>query len=151
VNRHVAIALAALLGLPAGCGGDGDDGDLTVTLDEWSLEADPLVTDSGTISMAIDNVGDLDHELLLIALPESGELPTLPTGEVDLSAVAPVDTLDAFGPGRFEAEFLRVLPGDYVLLCNLVRDGVSHYAKGMTARLEVEAGRRDQPVTTTAG
>ena len=153
MTRRVALAELALLGPVGGCGGGGDDGDVTVTLDEWSLEAEPLVTDSGTIEMAIDNDGELDHELLLVALPASGEIPTLPTGEADLTAATPVDTLDAFGPGRFEAEFLRVLPGDYMLLCNLVSDGQAHYAKGMSTRIEVSPTEHDQPATTptTAG
>jgi hypothetical protein len=151
VSRRVALAAVALLGPLAGCGGGSSD-DVNVTIGEWTLDADPLVTDSGTISMAIDSTGELEHELVLVAKPDAGPLPTLPTGEVDLAAAPAVDRVDAFAPGHFEASFLRVLPGDYILLCNLVTDGVAHYAKGMAVDIEVSSTARDEPVTTsTAG
>ena len=140
------MALVALLPL-TGCGGS-DEADLAVTITEWSIEVEPAATDSGTISMEIDNAGEQRHELVLVVAPDSGALPTLSTAEADLTATVPVDQLEAFEPGRFEASFLRVLPGDYIVLCNLVTEGESHYAKGMAARIEVEATERDQPVTT---
>lgn len=144
-TRRLLACLAATgaAALGAGCG--SDSADLDVTVAEWSLDTAPARTSSGTISMNVDNDGGVDHELVLVPAPADGALPTLPTGAVDLEQVPSVDRLDAFGPGRFEASFLRILPGDYILFCNLVTDGVAHYAKGVWTEIAVEATERDRP------
>ena len=152
--RRFAGSLVALTSVAVAAGGCGseDAADVAVTVDEWSIEATPTSTEGGTITLDVDHEGTTDHELVLVAVPADGDgsLPTLPSGELDLSALPPVDRIPAFGEGRFEASFLRVLPGRYVLVCNLVgEDGRSHYAAGMAAALEVSADDRDEPVVTT--
>ncbi len=142
-KRLAGVAVVVAACVLAGCGSDGND--LTITVDEWSLRAEPGVTDSGTVSMNVDNLGQTDHQLVLAAAPEKGALATLPSGAVDLAKSAAVDQLDSFGPGRFEASFIRILPGKYVLFCNLVTGGVAHYARGMSTMLEIEATKSDEP------
>lgn len=141
----LAVAVAAIAALPA-CGESHED--LAVTVREWSLDVRPATTDSGTITLAVDNAGTLEHELLLVPLAGNGTVPTKPNGEADLTTAVPADKLEPFGPGRFKASFIRILPGDYVMLCNLVSDGVSHYAKGLSARLKVTPTKRDRTTTS---
>ncbi len=130
-----ALVLVILL---AACGSTGEGGDVDVTLDEYSVVTDVDSLPEGPIKFDIKNVGERDHELLIVRsdIP-GGELPTEDDGSVDEGA-AGVDVkhdIDEIDEGDETIRSFSLDPGNYVLLCNIVEDidgtETSHYAKGM--------------------
>jgi hypothetical protein len=81
-----------------------------------------------------------NHELNVVRtdLP-GGELPTLPDGSFDEAGegVEVVGQVAELAPGTSGSVTADLTPGHYVLLCNVVIEGLSHYAQGMFVDVEV--------------
>jgi hypothetical protein len=127
----------------AGCEPVGDsssaDTAVEVTLDEFSVTSSPGAVDAGTIEFELDNEGDFDHEFLVVRGPSPDSLPTNDDGAVDEDALgggALIGEVEAFPPGGCEGTF-ALQPGSYVLLCNRVVDGTSHFQRGMATTFTV--------------
>jgi uncharacterized cupredoxin-like copper-binding protein len=137
----LAAGIAAALVLAA-CGGGSDGaqmpaaGDVSVTLKEWSLTADPGSVAAGSVTFAATNDGSLQHELVVLktdlaagALPVSG-------GSVDEAAAGDViGEVPAFSAGATESLTLELEPGAYVLFCNIG----GHYQQGVRSAFTVTA------------
>jgi hypothetical protein len=118
--------------------------ELTVALDEWSIEAASESAPAGATTIVADNVGEEPHEIVVVRGDDPGALPTDEAGALDEDALSDgallgeIEPFDAGTkcPGNFELE-----AGSYVLLCNIVEeeDGQteSHLAEGMVTTLTV--------------
>lgn len=135
---------------------------LEVSFDEWSVETagDPI--EAGPVTVAVENRGAVDHELLILKtnLP-AGELPQGISGPNpklagDLVLGRPhqhVSTNDSYAvldrapdrntrdhiqPGERIAVEVELTPGDYALYCNLP----GHYNRGQFTSLTATAPTR---------
>lgn len=143
------VAIAAIGSVLLACGGGGGT-DVVLTVDEHSIRMDPSETGSGRITFSLDNVGRQEHEVLVVEADDPGALPLLPDGSVDIEAATVVDQLEAVPPGHYEATFLAVPAGEYLLICNIVdtrADGVavSHFQMGMRLPIRVIQSEEDAP------
>lgn len=131
-----------------------------VDFDEWGLESDVAEVEAGKLTFVVNNVGKVDHELLVIKtdlpadeLPQgiSGPNPKF-IGKLVLgkphqhistndsyalvNREPDANTKDHILPGDTEAfDVDDVKPGNYVLYCNLP----GHYNRGQYASLKVTA------------
>ncbi|HEY5625723.1 MAG TPA: hypothetical protein VIT93_04475 [Dehalococcoidia bacterium] len=138
-----ALLLVILL---AACGSTGEGGDLKVTLDEWSVVTDVDTLPEGPIKFDVKNEGDEDHELLVVRTDIPGaELPTKDDGRFDDDAggVDVKHDVDDVESGDETSRSYTLDPGNYVLLCNIVKDiegtETSHFAQGMWTEFTITA------------
>ena len=115
------------------------DTDAAIELIEFSVG--PLRTSAlpGTVTFHVRNVGEITHQFLVIRtdLPHA-QLPRLEDGSgADESQLDIVGRIDEIEPGDEEQTTIDVESGNYVLICNLASDGVSHYLSGMYDRFTV--------------
>lgn len=125
--RRLAAPLA-VVALLAGCGGDDDEEPgRTVTVPageavdvvarEYSFDPETIVVEGGgTLTIRLDNAGDLAHNLRLRR--DGEEVGGTPT----------------FEGGRTESGSVQVEPGTYEMLCTVG----DHAELGMTGELEVK-------------
>lgn len=138
VTRRLALVfavVAAAAGL-VGCGNPNPTAEIRLELDEFSLRLSPRASDEGMVKMFVDNVGELEHGLVFVQARSVEELPLAPDGSVDLAKVQVADQLKPVEPGKYRIA-PDLFPGSLVVLCNLVTDGVSHFQRGMAAKLQV--------------
>ncbi len=136
----VATALPILL-LTA-CGDEAKKSTVEVTLSEWQVAADPDSVPEGDVTFNVDNEGDETHELLVVRTDfDPAELPTKDNGSVDEGAdgIDVVGETDDIDSGDDDSRIFELDAGNYVLMCNLVEDGESHYQMGMHTSFEVTA------------
>jgi uncharacterized cupredoxin-like copper-binding protein len=136
------LALALTATSVVGCGDDDDDdnggGTVDVTLDEFKITASPKSVSAGTIEFVVENVGDEEHEFLVIQTDlDEDDLPLADAGGVDEEGkdIKVLDEIEDIEPGATKNLTIDLDSGSYVLICNMVEeeDGgvVSHYVLGM--------------------
>ena len=120
----------------------GTDSTVKVTLSEWDVVAEPDSVPEGDVTFDVDNDGEETHELVVVKTDlEAGDLPAEDDGSVDEGA----DGIDVIGETNeidsadSDSRVFNLDAGKYVLLCNLVEDGESHFQKGMRTAFEVTA------------
>ena len=122
---------------PSGCEPStprGGEEAATVELDEWSVAPTPPNVRDGKVAFAVTNKGSQRHELLVVATPSPSGLPTMADGSVDEARLARGDVIGrvaAVPPGGACNATFELPAASYALICNLVGDGGSHYARGM--------------------
>ena len=107
------------------------------------LSADQATVAHGTVSFLVTNGGTVNHEMVILPLPDSQGVGTRPIG-----GDAKIDEAGSLGeasnsngkgagkgvvPGASSWMTVTVPPGQYELVCNLA----SHYSAGMYTRLTV--------------
>ena len=159
--RRLLLALVlAVVAVPA-CGGDdgseesaaegaacepvGDGGgtEVVVTLDEFSVAAEPASVAAGAVTFDVRNDGEEPHELVVVRAASTSEL-TVVEGRVDedaLPAGAFIGEVEAFAAGETCEGTFDLAAGTYVLFCNIAEteDGhlESHFEEGMATTFEV--------------
>jgi hypothetical protein len=135
-------AISALL-LTA-CSDNDGGGELTVTLDEWSIAVDKESLPEGPIELTIKNEGEREHDLVIVRTDIApDELPTETDGSVDLGApdVEEVHSIEDIEDGDETGRTYDLDPGNYVFIDNRVEDvdgeEVAYYEQGMRAAFEV--------------
>jgi hypothetical protein len=119
---------------------DGTDEDATsevhLTLDEYSIAAEESSADAGVVRIEATNVGDIDHEVVILTgTPEDVTLTD--EGEVDETNL--VGEIEAFAKGTECQGSFDLAAGEYTLLCALIEEsGDSHYEHGMVTGLTVK-------------
>jgi plastocyanin len=128
MKKHLAIAATGLL-LASACSDSSDSkADLTVRVSEWIFEPSAKTVKSGDVTIAVNNVGTKEHELVVIKGSDPAAFEADKRGEVE-GVLAASD----------KSATLALEPGNYVIFCNLVdADGTSHFAKGMVSTLTVD-------------
>ena len=143
----VLTALTALLvvGCNGGNGnGSGSNGDVgsggtvvNVVLDEWFLEADKTTVPAGDVTFNVENIGAVEHELVILRtdLPADSLImksPELTLGqgtEADEEASGTLvgripaedpntELQEILFPRESESATFNMTPGHYVLICN---------------------------------
>lgn len=125
------------------------DTDATIVLKEFAIDPERTSAKPGTITFQVHNEGELTHEFLVIRtdLPHA-QLPRLDDGlGADESQLDIVGRIDEVAPGDDDEATLTLDSGNYVLICNLHTDSVSHYLSGMYDRFTVsdDAAPPDAP------
>lgn len=146
-----ALAAALMLAI-AGCGGDDDKTDATTAAPATTAET---TSDAGTIKVEASemkfvlssdtapagkvtfdatNVGNVDHEMVVIKTDTpAGELP-VENGEVDESGSVGEIGPEDLTPGASKSLALDLTAGHYALICALP----GHYQAGMHADFTAE-------------
>jgi hypothetical protein len=148
----IVLALALAACGASGGGGESPEGTVSVpggtpvnvTLSEYSIETDIANAPAGDITFHVTNEGPNEVHQFLIILADDLEpdaLPTLEDGSVDTESGEGVDEIqiiEAIAVGETKDLAISLQIGDYVLICNIVEDGESHYLEGMRAPFRVE-------------
>jgi uncharacterized cupredoxin-like copper-binding protein len=136
-----AFTLAVVLGLVglSGCSGDSSSAaGLTVTVDDYTIEAVPPSVASGDVKVSVVNAGDTTHEVVAFRtdLPETDLPMNADNTRIDESGagITHIDPeAEGVEPGQDTTVTMALTPGRYVFVCNLPL----HYGKGMHAVVNV--------------
>jgi hypothetical protein len=155
----LVLLLAVLLVLACGDDDDDDDDEATeppanggeatevdITLQEFSVLADPESGPAGAFTFNIENTGPDDpHEFVVFKTDlEPDALPTLDDGSVDEEGegLELIDEVEEIPVDGTETLDLDLEAGDYALVCNIVEEEggeiESHYQEGMRRSFSVE-------------
>lgn len=116
-----------------------------IGLTEWAVSVVPSKAKAGDIKFEVKNTGTETHEFVVIATDlELTKLPLGADGSVDEEAqgIKVVDEIEDVEAGTNRSLNVKLDPGNYVLICNVVEtkeDGTKemHYQMGMRAPFEV--------------
>jgi uncharacterized cupredoxin-like copper-binding protein len=118
--------------------GGNAQSEVTVTLVEYQMKPNVTSVPAGSVTFNGKNIGGAEHSLAVIRTDLAPEaLPTKADGSVDESGtgVTLVDQVTGIKPQQQKSLTVKLQPGNYVLICNLVPTAngqtISHYAKGM--------------------
>ena len=109
---------------------------VAVSLSEYTVIPTPSSAFAGTISFDVTNYGTVEHEFLVVRTDLApGSLPTNAdlSYEEDGPGTTLVDEIPGIPVGQSASLVLDLPAGHYVLLCNEVVGGMSHYHMGMHA------------------
>lgn len=110
---------------------------LTVTLDEMSFGHSPNAP-RGRVRMRMENVGRIDHRLVLAPLPEDFPPITQQLSGEERRPITPIAGIPDRAPGETGQFAVDLVPGRYALICFYVDpDGKSHADKGMASEFRV--------------
>ena len=148
-----ALTLAVLVAFRGG--GDGAKAapsaqatTVQVTLQQYSVTANPSSAPAGGIDFVASNAGSINHELVIIRtdLAPAG-LPVV-GGQVDENGadVQVVDEIPPFAPGTQQTASVNLASGAYVLICNVP----SHYQLGMRTGFTVTDATATATSTATS-
>ncbi len=118
---------------------DDDEGDETtvrVVLTEWAVEPSAASVPAGDVTFEVVNAGTMDHNFVLIKTDLALDQLNLTGDGTQVDEEGSGDVIvstDAFGPGEPDPETHDLVPGHYVMLCNVA----GHYELGMRADFEV--------------
>ena len=108
-----------------------------------ALSADRASVPNGTVSFLVTNVGSINHEMVVLPLPDPQAVGTRQVGgdaKIDeagsLGEASKTDDKGAgqgVAPGTSSWMTITLAPGPYELVCNLP----GHYADGMYTQLTV--------------
>lgn len=107
-----------------------------MTLDEYSVRAEPGTVPAGQTAFEIRNTGSIEHDFIVLETElEFDELP-LEEGQVDLesSEIDELEHIHAIDPGERASGEVALASGTYLLICNVP----GHYQTGMRTPFEVE-------------
>jgi uncharacterized cupredoxin-like copper-binding protein len=109
---------------------------LEVKMAMLKIEATPQVVAAGTVTFKVKNSsGAMIHEMVVARVADPESLPTYDkaTGRVDEEAVASLGEVPELEPGMSGSLSLELVPGTYILFCNLP----GHYMAGMWSLIDV--------------
>lgn len=117
-------------------------GELHLTLDEWSIEADADTVEAGVVKFEATNEGEDDHEVVIVQGATPDEL-TITEDGLDESALPEgaevLGELEGFPGGESCEGSFELEAGDYSLVCNIVEEAENeaHAHEGMVRALTV--------------
>ena len=106
-------------------------GDVSVDLDEYTLEVDPASAEPGRVRFEAGNVGKIEHELAVLRTALAADDLPVKDGEVQTSTegLALAGKTGRIRSGQSVTLGVTLRPGAYVLICNVP----AHYQSGMRA------------------
>jgi hypothetical protein len=117
-----------------------------VRMDEFSFELDRTKVTSGDFAFAAENIGEQNHEIVLMKVPQGFSLNTLLQSDPNGPPPAGVEPIGFAGPYEAGEEGNMVMTeklpaGSYMLVCFLPDEadpqGTPHYVKGMAVQFDV--------------
>jgi uncharacterized cupredoxin-like copper-binding protein len=142
VRRLIKASVMGLGLVAAGCGGGGEDVD--ITLQEFAIGAVPSSVPAGSVTFNIENKGPDDtHEFVVIRTDlDPTALPTEENGSVSETGegMEVVDEVEEIPVGDTPTLTIDDLTaGSYVLICNIYDEAEkeSHYQEGMRTAFTV--------------
>ena len=106
---------------------------LTARLSEDVIELSSGTVAAGTVTITAENVGTMEHELLVVRSDAPLDGLDVVDERVPEDAIDMVDEISEFEAGSTETKYFDLTAGRYLLICNLP----GHYAAGMRAELIV--------------
>ena len=131
-------------GAPSGSPNASELGEhlVLVTVRDFAIDPESTSAPAGEVTFDVYNpTQEHQHEFVVIRTDLAPDaLPTTGDGSVDESGdgIEVVDELEAISGGDSKQLTVDLEPGSYVLICNLVKDGTSHYQEGMRTAFTVE-------------
>jgi uncharacterized cupredoxin-like copper-binding protein len=113
--------------------------DIKGTLEEWKITVSPSTGAAGEVTFTIDNIGEKDHELVVVKTDLAPDkLPTVADG-VEAGTVdeegAGIEAIgekeDILAGTDNNVLTLTLTAGKYVVFCNVHDEDLVHYQKGM--------------------
>jgi uncharacterized cupredoxin-like copper-binding protein len=150
---RISVMLLAIGALAAACataggsasatnGASGGATTVDVSLQEFSITADPATTPAGEVTFHVTNDGPAEvHEVVIIKTDLAPDaLPTAEDGSVDEAGegVEAIDEIEDIPVGESQDLTVTLDAASYVLICNIVEGGVVHYAVGMRTGFTVD-------------
>ena len=121
-----------------------------VTLQEFSIAVHPGLVQSGKVTLQVDNVGSITHELVIVRAASASALPRVKkAGERSVGAVneeaipesAKMGETGDVTAGATVTKTFDLPPGTYVVFCNIDNKNgptvLNHFTHGMVATLVV--------------
>ncbi len=136
-----AAAVTLVLGLSS-CGGGGKS--VGATLSNFKIDLDKSSASSGEVTFNIKNDGPSVHEFVVFKTDLApDQLPTTQENGVTIadeegSGVEAVDEVEDIASGASADLKVNLQPGNYVLICNIPKDG-GHYIQGMHTAFTVSS------------
>jgi uncharacterized cupredoxin-like copper-binding protein len=142
------LASASLLfGAATACGGDDDDGSpggeaegdaaLMIEMGDYYFDPQDATAAPGSVSITVDNVGTVEHELVIFRTDvDPGSLDVvggrIDEGALEESGAEEIGELEAES-GESETQTFDLDAGQYIMICNLE----GHYEQGMWGTITV--------------
>ena len=124
-----------------GCNDPDQASAVNVTLREFSVTVDQATVPNGSVTFHVTNAGTVPHEFLVIktdlapdALPKESNGSYQENG----SGTSLLDEIEDLDPGQSKDLTIDLDEAKYVLICNMVENGESHYQEGMHTAFKVE-------------
>ena len=141
MNRlKVWLALTALAMLVAGACSSGDGKTVKVELGDFTITPTPSSISAGEITFEAHNAGGFVHELVVMRVGKTSDIPVKKNGEANEDAIPEqqhMGEVEDIAPGKTTSLKLTLSAGTYVLLCNRTDGTVVHYQKGMHTEFTV--------------
>lgn len=140
------LTLALALGAPIA---EAKKNKLQIELREWNVTLSSDTVEAGELDVSVRNKGNETHELVFVKLNTdlaTGRLPVDKDGAIDeerMTFGTLVDEIEGIESGKKAKATIRLKPGRYAVICNVVEDEEdgsieAHYSMGMHAVLNVE-------------
>ena len=124
-----AISSAGLLAITASPAETASGSAVSVALVEWKLLPGQVTVRAGRVTFVVRNEGTMDHEFLVLRSDRHHHSLKVKGGQaVETGRLGEIPKIPA---GTSKRITLRVQPGKYVLLCNML----GHYQAGQFAAL----------------
>jgi uncharacterized cupredoxin-like copper-binding protein len=98
---------------------------------EWSISSDAASIPAGTVTFSATNRGTTTHELVVLSTDATPD--TLPVKAGRASEEGDLGEVEDLAPGETKSVTLQLVPGHYLLICNLP----GHFQQGMATELTV--------------
>lgn len=107
-----------------------------MTLDEYSIKPGRTSSKAGDVTFTAHNIGSVAHQLLVLKTERRPDKLPVRKGVVlvDAKGIELAGELEIVAEGDSETLSLTMLPGNYVLICNIA----SHYTNGMHSPFHVD-------------
>lgn len=116
---------------PAAAGGASA---VTATLTEFTVQPSPASVSAGEVTFTAKNTGAVPHELAIVKSDADPKKLPQKDGLADEAANKPLGRTANIANGASGTVTVKLEPGKYVLLCNLV----GHYSAGMATSFTVK-------------
>jgi len=138
----VAAAAAALVLALSSCSGGGNG--VGATLSNFKIDLDKDSASSGEVIFNIKNNGPSVHEFVVLRTDLApDQLPTsqengVTVADEEAPGIESVDEVEDIASGASANLKVNLSPGNYVLICNVPKDG-GHYVLGMHTAFTVSS------------
>ena len=136
LSGSVALALLAALTVSLGAAGAAPGqtqapSKVAVILSEWKLVPSARTLRAGKVTFRVRNDGAIEHEF--VVLRTNSHHHALPVKKAVAVETGRLGEIAKIVPGQERSLTVRLKPGKYVLICNLL----GHYRAGQFAALRV--------------